>query len=206
MQNQLNKIFSLGYHQYKGQGTTTGADVHGQIASIKDEISVFASKYKVSTDYSIGVGRWCAVPWIRLFYQSYSPSAQEGVYIVYLFSANESAVYLTLNQGVTNSSDTYIKSLREKIQSKVDSYGFEKSNGLLDFGDGKGYGKSTIFFKKYSSSYIPDDDSLKTDINQMLKIYEDCKNKGLLNKKQFFEKEAGEMNSINKSIPETAII
>jgi hypothetical protein len=51
---------------------------------------------------SIGIGTLADVPWIGIFDESLGASAQEGIYVVYLFSADGSTVYLSLNQGTEN--------------------------------------------------------------------------------------------------------
>ena len=47
-----------------------------------------------------GVG---PVPWVRIFSPSYSPRPTEGFYVVYLFAGDGSRVYLSLNQGTSES-------------------------------------------------------------------------------------------------------
>src|SRR4051794_8207014 len=48
-----------------------------------------------------GTGRKTEVPWLRVHSRTRSPSATEGWYVVYLFSAEGDRVYLSLNQGTT---------------------------------------------------------------------------------------------------------
>ena len=48
-----------------------------------------------------GTGLKTRVPWIRIFDKQRSPSATSGWYVAYLFAADGSAVYLSLNQGTT---------------------------------------------------------------------------------------------------------
>lgn len=58
------------------------------------------------TDYKVqgsgGVGRKAAVPWVRIYREEFSKSAQEGYYLVYLFDAKGEKVYLSLNHASTN--------------------------------------------------------------------------------------------------------
>lgn len=46
-------------------------------------------------------GLMAPVPWIRVFSPEFSPRTTEGFYIVYLFSADGSCLYLSLNQGTS---------------------------------------------------------------------------------------------------------
>jgi hypothetical protein len=58
------------------------------------------SDYKVQG--SGGVGRKAVVPWVRIYREEFSKSAQEGYYLVYLFDAKGEKVYLSLNHASTN--------------------------------------------------------------------------------------------------------
>ncbi|MGK5675145.1 MrcB family domain-containing protein [Micromonospora sp. URMC 106] len=46
-------------------------------------------------------GSYGPVPWVRIFSKRYAPTAQEGFYLVYLFAADGSRVYLSLMQGTS---------------------------------------------------------------------------------------------------------
>lgn len=54
---------------------------------------------KYSVEGSIGIGTIADVPWFMVLPPVASGSAQKGAYVVYLFAADGSAVYLSLNQG-----------------------------------------------------------------------------------------------------------
>jgi hypothetical protein len=58
-----------------------------------------STKYKISA--SAGNGQWAVIPWLSIYDRKITESAQEGYYIVYLFTADLSGVYLSLNQGYT---------------------------------------------------------------------------------------------------------
>jgi hypothetical protein len=51
---------------------------------------------------SSGAGSNSRVPWVRIFNPDLSPSPQEGWYLVILFAADGSAVYIALIQGTTD--------------------------------------------------------------------------------------------------------
>src|SRR5437899_1584293 len=46
-----------------------------------------------------GAGKKTRVPWLRLYDPRFSPHATDGWYVVLLFAADGSAVFLSLNQG-----------------------------------------------------------------------------------------------------------
>lgn len=50
---------------------------------------------------SVGVGRVTKTPWIAIMDKDITHSTREGVYLVFLLSADYKHVYLTLNQGTT---------------------------------------------------------------------------------------------------------
>ena len=60
---------------------------------------------KVSAHYiikgSVGVGRATKTPWIAIMDKDITHTTREGVYLVFLLSADYKHVYLTLNQGTT---------------------------------------------------------------------------------------------------------
>ncbi|MEG4057650.1 MULTISPECIES: MrcB family domain-containing protein [unclassified Microcoleus] len=51
---------------------------------------------------SAGNGSWVKVPWIAIFNKLVTESVQSGLYCVYLFRADFSGVYLSLNQGIAD--------------------------------------------------------------------------------------------------------
>ncbi|MGX1614787.1 MrcB family domain-containing protein [Micromonospora chalcea] len=46
-------------------------------------------------------GSYGPVPWVRIFSRRYAPTAQEGFYLVYVFAADGSRIYLSLMQGTS---------------------------------------------------------------------------------------------------------
>lgn len=180
MRQYLESIFQLGYTQYKGQGTGNGTDVQKYIRELTNDISQIAFKSGFQTEFSVGIGRWSVVPWIRVFYSDISPSAQDGVYVVYLFAASGNSAFITLNQGTTDSSNEKRNRIRKKIQEKISSRQFLKNQGNLSFGDNKNYGEAAMFYKEYQAKSLPSEEELKTDLQSMLEIYKECRDKGLL--------------------------
>lgn len=71
--------------------------------------NIIPDKERYKIDGSPGKGRWSDVPWIAIFDKFITDSAQSGYYPVFLFKANMSGVYLSLNQGVTEVQETYKK-------------------------------------------------------------------------------------------------
>ncbi|MFD6578625.1 MrcB family domain-containing protein, partial [Bacillus subtilis] len=66
---------------------------------------------------SVGQGRWAEIPWISVFIKKLTISATRGYYIVYLFNADGSGFYVSLNQGWTYFKDKYGTKLgKDKIK------------------------------------------------------------------------------------------
>lgn len=180
MKQYFELIFNLGYTQYKGNGIGEGREVQNSIRDLTKNIQQISSSFGVQTEFSVGIGRWSAVPWIRVFYSDVTPSAKDGVYIVYLFSASGKSVFLTLNQGTTDSSEIKRLKVRSQIQEKIGARQFKKNTGNLSFGDSKNYGEAAMFYKEYQADNLPAEEELTADLQSMLEIYKECREKGLL--------------------------
>ena len=147
-------------------------------------------------------GNWATVPWIRISRTAVSKSAQEGVYIVYLLSADCDTIFLTLNQGcheVENNTTQPENSTKESaIVDSLRNYANHCVNILNNrtFGSGpislgknpkkrgKNYEQGTIFYKEYKKGAIPTEEVLEKDLKDMLEIYEEYYNKIFLKEKQ----------------------
>ena len=176
----LKKAFDCNYPKYKGTGTSNGNDFQIIFSELANCIYKEASSYNIKVESSVGIGRWSAVPWIRVFYPDISPSAQDGVYIVYLFSASGKSVFITLNQGTTNSSTEKRRKTKMVIQKEINSRQFKKNDGAFYAGDNKNYGDAAIFYKEYNYENLPSEEEMTNDLHSMLEIYKECRYKGVL--------------------------
>lgn len=118
------------------------------------------------------------VPWTRVYSASKSPSATEGWYLVYLFSAGGDRVYLSLNQG-TQSWDgrEYRARPRQQLVDRVDwaraklaasqDYPGTWSTGIvLDARRalGRGYETGNVIGAEYTADALPSDEQIEEDI------------------------------------------
>lgn len=132
------------------------------------------------------------MPWIAVFDKSITQSATEGYYIVYLFRADMSGVYLSLNQGWTYFKNRYKTKLgREKITQVSDVWKNELSSTLNDFSyekinlknEGKmnslveGYELGHICGKFYSVEDMPSSEELGWDLQNLIGVYREIKGK-----------------------------
>lgn len=152
-----------------------------------------STKYKISA--SAGNGQWAVIPWLSIYDRKITESAQEGYYIVYLFTADLSGVYLSLNQGYTFYQKNYAREDPKKKIELVSKYwqanlpflkdinGFNSNKINLNYkGTGtvlpKGYELGNIFSKFYSTNDLQKmstDKALSQDLNYMITAYQELK-------------------------------
>lgn len=131
---------------------------------------------------SPGQGNWAAVPWIAVFNRAITESATTGYYIVYLFSADMSRLYLSLNQGTTAVHAEFGKAYRDELRRRAslarsrlqghttnarqDDIDLEATGTLPD-----GYEAGHILGFSYDLASLPDDIQLTTDLLDVLRLY-----------------------------------
>jgi len=140
---------------------------------------------------SAGNGSWAKVPWIAIFNKLVTDNVKSGFYCVYLFRADFSGVYLSLNQGIADKRDQFGlgKSrdiLRDQAKLFKDKLGSDKLREFSDSLDlkldsipkattsrrlGLAYEAGNIASKFYSRESLPDDKELVGDVRKMLEIY-----------------------------------
>lgn len=139
-----------------------------------------AHLYKVKG--SIGNGNIARVPWVGIFRTSITKNAENGYYIVLLFSEDMGSCFLSLNQGITavqkmytrnfalrkmqdvaREAIKYIEIYPEVIQGKIDL----RSTGDL----GRGYEAAAIESFRYSARELPTEQQFFTDLDFLLDQY-----------------------------------
>lgn len=129
------------------------------------------------------------VPWIEVYDREITDeSAKRGYYIVYLFRADMSGVYLSLNQGYTQYKDRYgsrrgKKEIRKNTQiaKNLISSSFPFSKAPIDLrgknDTSKGYELGDICNAFYSKEDFPNDEKLGQDLIDMLAPYKELRGK-----------------------------
>jgi len=136
----------------------------------------------LETDGSPGKGVWAEVPWVTIFYPVVTTSATRGYYAVYLFSAEESVVYLSLNQGTTAVHEEFgtpkgNEVLRERanlINARVPDFVVKFDPSPIRLGSGKlakGYEAGNAFGYAYNLEDLPSEEQLKNDLKLLCKAY-----------------------------------
>ena len=134
---------------------------------------------------SVGQGIWAQIPWIGIFRNEITDGAQNGVYIVYLLSADGNSLFLTFNQGFTDiakdkTAKETVDEMRKRASdciSKLNKHSF-RSDENISLGSNltnraEMYQKGTIFYKEYQKQNQPSEEILRHDLNDMLEIYEE---------------------------------
>lgn len=144
----------------------------------------------IKVNWSAGQGNWAKIPWIAFLDNRETNSTQRGVYCVFLFRQDMSGVYLTFNQGVTETKIQLGQSeARKHLHSQADSIrnqcgeleqqGYKLDNKIdlrTDSGLGVDYEYSTIAYKLYEKGAIPNDKDITDDLEAVLQAYENYVN------------------------------
>jgi 5-methylcytosine-specific restriction enzyme A len=144
--------------------------------------AVAAPGYKIQG--SPGRGRWAETVWVAIFDRLITTTAQRGYYLVYLFRADGSAVYLSLNQGTTAvhaevGGRRYLNVLRDRSTMYAELLGSEGLAGLqlgpIELGrEGRltrGYEAGSIAAVSYVAGVVPGELRLRSDLALFLELY-----------------------------------
>lgn len=130
-----------------------------------------------------GTGLKTFVPWVRIHSPELSPSAQNGWYVVYLFSQDGSTVSLCISHGSTRFDGGDFKPRSSTEAAKLMQWGrghLLAEATALNFDVGvalgsqeklsKAYERTTAFSKTYHSNSLPTDDELEHDAERAVAL------------------------------------
>lgn len=180
MNNQLREHFLYLMKEYlKAKHETFAGHPIGNFVrnEIPKNISSFSfiNKDTYVVRGSVGQGNWASVPWIAVLNNKVTTSTQRGYYLVYLFSEDMKKVYLTLAQGVTETSKEEMIKIKEEIRNNIQMNEKVKKDDniyLGESGKAKEYEFSTAAYIPYSIESMPSDEELKNDLKDMIQYYE----------------------------------
>ncbi|WP_066050898.1 MrcB family domain-containing protein [Robertmurraya korlensis] len=155
-------------------GNQLGAIVRNDIPLGFYQLDFIDSSEYVVTG-SVGQGNWASVPWIAIMNRKITVSTQRGYYIVYLFSEDMQTVYLTLAQGVTETSKDEMLRIKEDIRQSISSSSKVRRDDLINLGTSqkaKQYALSTAAYIRYNSDEMPSESVHVADLHEMVNIYE----------------------------------
>jgi hypothetical protein len=134
----------------------------------------------------LGIGDVANVPWLAFLDKRVASSIQTGIHCVFLFRADMSGLYLTLNQGIKKTASrapTYPRTFQDfkRDASKLREDMVRLSDRGFNFGlgielrdkesTGKAHEKSTILYKFYDAKALPLDDEIEEDLLALLNVY-----------------------------------
>lgn len=162
----------------------TFAKLEKELPARFKEVSSLSDHYLF--EGSIGKGNMAEVPHLCIFDTDITTSAQTGYYIVYLFEANMSRVYLTLEQAWTQYESKYgrtnakteITINTDKIRSIIRSAeGFSFKRPVLNATRAlaKGYELGAICSKVYEAHKLPTTTELIDDLRNLVGVYKELK-------------------------------
>ncbi|MFC1998782.1 MrcB family domain-containing protein [Chloroflexota bacterium] len=151
-----------------------------------EEAAISTAQYSVQG--GSGKGNWAEIPWIGVFDRQITTSAQKGYYIVYLFKAEMTGVYLSLNMGWTQFENKF-KSLKEAranirdtavvckklLRSSLSDFSYDPINLATKRTLGVGYQLGHICGRFYPREDIPDDNLLINDLRNLIGVYRELK-------------------------------
>ena len=130
------------------------------------------------------MGNWTHVPWIGIFDPAVTSGAQHGYYLVYLFSADMTRVYLSMNQGTTEVVSEFgqnkktLEELQRRaglIRDRVPEHVERQKVTSIDLGGStyfpRGYTAGHAFGIEYPTPDIPSEADLLADLIDGLKLY-----------------------------------
>ena len=129
-----------------------------------------------------GIGTVADVPWVGVHPAGAAATAKEGMYAVYLFARDGSAVYLSFNQGTENvSGGTAV--LRKRVLDMRSAAGIADAGDRLDLRSQntrpKRYEAGNAYALRYGAESVPDDGTLRTDLETVLSYVDSAVAAGL---------------------------
>ena len=191
MQALLTDVFDNYFStRIKLGGTATMAGYPDQVALLREiprEIEEYLAQRKKAFHYKIqgsfGKGNIARVPWVSIFRKDITMNAENGYYIVLLFSEDMSNCYLSLNQGITAVEERYTKKFAWKKMAEVadKAWKFLDPEAELWKGPinlkatkdlGKAYQCASIASREYFRTSLPDDQTFFTHLGELLEHYD----------------------------------
>lgn len=132
---------------------------------------------------SAGQGVWAAVPWIAFFDPLVTDSATYGFYVVYLYSADMTQLYLSLNQGTTAVYHEFgprygrqvLQSRADLMFNRVEEHSKPRmTRSIVLESDGplaRGYEAGHAVGYAYDLTNLPSDAAMAVELANVLRLY-----------------------------------
>lgn len=139
--------------------------------------------YQYKIKGSTGNGNIALVPWVGIFRKDITTNAENGYYIVLLFSEDMGSCYLSLNQGITAVEKLYTKrfalmKMRESAHRAATYLEFDPEmwRGPIDLRSskdlGRAYEAAAIVSYKYERTAIPTAEIFLKNLNKLIEHYD----------------------------------
>jgi hypothetical protein len=119
----------------------------------------------------VGVGTPADVPWVAVHLPGSKGTAEAGIYAVYLFAADGSAVFLSLNQG-TEKVRGGRSALRKRAEDLRSAAALDSGGEPVALAKASGrpakYAAASAHAIRYEGGTVPGDDVLRSDLRQTL--------------------------------------
>ncbi|MDV2686489.1 DUF3578 domain-containing protein [Alkalihalophilus lindianensis] len=151
-------------------GSVVRREVRGEI----EKLPFINENYSVGG--SVGQGNWAAIPWVAIMNEKVTSSTQRGYYIVYLFSEEMGRLYLTLAQGVAETTPSKMAEVKQEIRELIEMDPRVKKDDEIHLGSSKkarAYAESTAAYIEYYANDLPPEEVLVEDLHNMVRYYEE---------------------------------
>jgi hypothetical protein len=131
----------------------------------------------------IGFGSIAEVPWMSVYPKGSGASAQSGFYLAYLFAADGSRVYLSLNQG-TDKVRGGLKAIEKRAidlraAAGLPSPGRQPIDLRSSATRPRKYEAGSAEAAEYSAGAVPSDEQLRVDLDRFLQLLDTAAASGL---------------------------
>jgi 5-methylcytosine-specific restriction enzyme B len=155
------------------QASEGGPDLEKTVSELIPAALEKMLEWKRPVTYGVGMGRPASVPWVAVHGVESSGSGEEGIYAVFLFATDGSAVYLSVNQGTENvrgGLNPLIKRARDiRAAAGLDSRGVAVDLRKKSKRPAR-YEAASAFAVGYETGAVPDDEILLQDLNEALGV------------------------------------
>jgi 5-methylcytosine-specific restriction protein A len=162
------------------KGNKLADKLRNEFPKLIENILPDKNRYKVLG--SAGQGQWTESPWIAILDRLITESPQSGYYPVFLFKADMTGVYLSLNQGVTEIRENYKRDAIKVLQLRAEDFraklGMKSGSNIqvklfANTTNAKMYEAGNIVAKYYPANDLPTSDIIRRDILSFLQMYDE---------------------------------
>lgn len=135
-----------------------------------------------SVKASVGAGNWADIFWLSILDPLITETTQDGIYPVFLFCADGSGVFLSLNQGTTLPLQKLGRKIAGEQAEEFRRICLQQLNLLSGWQQGeialnaktnlgRSYQKPNIAARFYATNAIPSDHELLSDLSEIMAAY-----------------------------------